>query len=78
MLKLFQRNNSKEKLKDRLKLVLSYDRANLSPGRLEDLKAELLAVIAKHFPEAARKAKIDLKQTEDRVTLKAHLPVEAD
>jgi len=71
----FMRDNSKGTLKERLKLVLAYDRANLRHGTLEDLKAELLAVLHRYLPEAAAKTKVAPKRTAERITLKAHLPI---
>lgn len=38
MFGLFGRNRSKDTVKERLKLVLSYDRARLSPGKMDALK----------------------------------------
>ena len=48
MFGLFRRKRSKDALKERLKLVLSYDRAKLTPGKMEELKQELLGVIGKY------------------------------
>ena len=75
MFGLFQRQKSKDQLKERLKLVLSYDRAKLSPGRMEDLKAELLAVIGKYFPADAGEYDVHLAQQGDRMVLTANLPM---
>ena len=41
--RLFGRKKSKDTVKDRLKLVLQYDRAKLSPGKMDELKVELVA-----------------------------------
>ena len=48
--KLFNRNQfrSKDIAKDRLKLVLVHDRIDFSPGKMEQLKYELLEVIARY------------------------------
>ncbi len=76
MFGLFQRKKSKDKLKERLKLVLSYDRANLSPGRMDELKNELLAVIAKYFPMEEDNYDVKLEQHGDRMVFVANLPVQ--
>ncbi len=76
MFGLFSRNKSKEKLKERLKLVLSYDRAGLTPGKMEDLKAELLQVIAKYFPSTDQEYDVKLEQQGSRMVLVANLPME--
>ncbi len=75
MFGLFGRKRSKDQLKERLKLVLSYDRAKLSPGKMEDLKAELLDVIGKYFPAEDSEYDVKLEQQGDRMVLIANLPV---
>ena len=72
---LFNRNKSKDKLKERLKLVLSYDRAGLTPGKMEELKAELLEVIGKYFPASADEYDVKLEQQGSRMIFVANLPV---
>jgi cell division topological specificity factor len=37
--------------KDRLKMVLVHDRIKLSPEKMEEMKAEIVAVIAKYLPD---------------------------
>ena len=37
--------------KDRLKMVLTHDRIKVSPEKMKDMKAEIIAVIAKYVPE---------------------------
>ena len=75
MFGLFGRKKSKDQLKERLKLVLSYDRAKLTPGKMEDLKAELLEVIGKYFPAEESEYDVKLEQQGDRMVLVANLPV---
>ena len=36
--------------RERLRLVLAHDRANISPGLLDMLKDEIIAVISRHVP----------------------------
>ncbi len=72
---LFNRNKSKDQLKERLKLVLSYDRAKLSPGHMEELKKELLSVIQKYFPSDEADYSVKVEQHGDRMVLVANLPV---
>lgn len=71
----FRRRKSKDQLKERLKLVLSYDRAKLTPGKMEDLKAELLEVIGKYFPADESEYDVKLEQQGDRMVMVANLPV---
>ncbi len=75
MFGLFSRKKSKDQLKERLKLVLSYDRAGLTPGKMEELKSELLQVISKYFPAAASDYDVKLEQQGSRMIFVANLPV---
>ena len=75
MFGLFRRNKSKDALKERLKLVLSYDRAKLTPGKMEELKQELLAVIGKYFPSDGTDYDVRFEQQGDRMVLVANLPM---
>lgn len=75
MFGLFRRK-SKDHLKERLKLVLSYDRAKLTPGKVEELKRELLAVIKKYFPADEQDYDVRVEQQGDRMILVANLPVQ--
>lgn len=75
MFGLFGRKRSKDRLKERLKLVLSYDRAGLTPGRMEELKSELLGVISKYFPADVKDYDVKLEQQGDRMVFVANLPV---
>lgn len=77
MFGLFGRRRSKDKLKERLKLVLSYDRAKLSAGHMEELKRELLSVIKKYFPAEESDYDVKVEQHGDRMVLVANLPVNA-
>lgn len=75
MFGLFRRNRSKDALKERLKLVLSYDRAKLTPGKMEELKQELLTVIGKYFPSDGTDYDVRFEQQGDRMVLVANLPM---
>ena len=75
MLRLFGRRKSKDELKERLKLVLSYDRAKLSPGRMEELKNELLEVIGRYFPSNETEYDVKVEQQGDRMVFVANLPL---
>lgn len=41
---------SGEVAQERLRLILAHDRASISPGLLEVLKDEIIAVISRHIP----------------------------
>lgn len=65
---------SKEALRDRLELVLAYDRANVSPGKIDALRADLLEVVRKHFP--AGESSIEVEQMGDKMVLSANIPLD--
>lgn len=75
MFGFFGRKKSKDHLKERLKLVLSYDRAKLTPGKMEDLKHELLEVISKYFPAEEADYDVKVEQQGDRMVFVANLPM---
>ena len=76
MFGFFGRKKSKDHLKERLKLVLSYDRAKLTPGKMEDLKHELLQVISKYFPAEESEYDVTVEQQGDRMVFVANLPMQ--
>jgi cell division topological specificity factor len=76
MFGFFGRKRSKDHLKERLKLVLSYDRAKLTPGKMEDLKHELLEVISKYFPAEESDYDVKVEQQGDRMVFVANLPMQ--
>jgi len=78
MFGLFKRRKSRDQLKERLKLVLSYDRAKLTPGKMEELKSELLAVIGKYFPSETQDYDVRFEQQGERMVLVANLPIKRE
>ncbi len=74
MFGLFGRQKSKDKVKERLKIILSYDRSGLAPGKMDELKNELLQVISKYFPADDTDYDVSLEQQGDRMVLVANLP----
>ncbi len=75
MFRFFGRRRSKDNVKERLKLVLSYDRAKLTPGKMEELKTELLGVIGKYFPSSEQEYDVRFEQHGERMVLMANLPM---
>lgn len=54
--RMLGKNNNPDKgsgatAKDRLKMVLTHDRIKVSPEKMKELKAEIIAIIAKYIPE---------------------------
>ena len=74
--KLFGRQpSSAAKARERLQLVLAHDRTDLSPDLLDQMREEILAVVAKYVEIDFEGGEVSL-ETEDRMTaLVANLPI---
>lgn len=70
----FSGKSSREQLKERLKVVLAYDRAHLSPGLVEQLKQDLLDVLKRYFPEEEG-ISIQVETLDDKMRLHADVPI---
>lgn len=66
---------SKEKAKDRLKLILISDRSQLSPQILEKLKEDLIKVISRYMEVDIGSLEVFLEREETQVALTASMPV---
>lgn len=67
--------SSAQSAKERLQLVLIHDRTDLSPGVLETLKDEIIAVISKHVDIDAPSVSINLSQGQRESRLIADIPL---
>jgi len=66
---------SAETAKERLQLVLAHDRSDLNPELLEQMRREILEVVARYVEIDLEEGDVSL-ETEDRVTaLVANLPI---
>ncbi len=72
---MWWRRRSKEKAKERLKLVLAYDRARLSPGLVENLKRDLLEVLRRYFPAQEEGLSVALEERGEKMVLIADIPL---
>lgn len=66
---------SKDAAKDRLRLVLMYDRKSLSPEMLNRIKDEMVQVISKYMEIDEAGVQVDLDQGQDQAMLVANVPV---
>ncbi|MCY4144848.1 MAG: cell division topological specificity factor MinE [Chloroflexi bacterium] len=61
-----RRQGSGATAKNRLRFVLQHDRIHLPPERMEEMKREILAVIAKYLVVDQDRVEIDLEQRDRR------------
>ncbi|HWI54623.1 MAG TPA: cell division topological specificity factor MinE [Desulfobacteria bacterium] len=68
-------SSSKNVAKDRLRLVLVHDRADVSPQLLEDLKEDLIKVITNYMEIDERALEVNFDNSDNTVALVANIPV---
>ena len=68
-------SSSGEIAKERLRLVLSHDRANISPGLLDTLKDEIVTVISRHVAIDADAVEVTFSQSARETRLVADIPL---
>jgi len=61
--------------KERLKLVLIHDRTDLTPGKMDKLKDELIEVISRYVDIDASAVRIDMTQDGREQRLLADIPI---
>ena len=66
---------SGQKAKDRLKIVLIHDRTDISPQLLDNLRDEMVDVLAKYMDIDTRKIEIALEHDDNAVALVANIPI---
>ena len=66
---------SKNVAKERLRLVLVHDRANVSPHLLEDLKEDLIKVLSNYMEIDERALEVQLNNADNTVALVANIPI---
>lgn len=69
------RKSSKEIAKDRLKVVLIHDRANISPEIMQCIKNEIIDVISHYMDINKSEMEISLEHDDNSVALMANIPV---
>ena len=70
-----KKKSSQDVAAQRLRLVLTHDRANISPGMLEVLKDEIIAVISKHLDIDTSKVIVDFTEDNRETRLVADIPI---
>lgn len=69
------RRSSKQAARERLKLALTYDRASIGYNALEQLRDEIIEVIAKHLELDQEDISIQLDRTMEQDKLIASIPL---
>lgn len=67
--------NSKDMAKDRLKLVLIQDRANMSPTMIEDLRKDLIHVISKYMDFDEKTLEVQMAEQDEMTMLEVNIPI---
>lgn len=68
-------SSSKNVAKERLRLVLVHDRANVSPELLTSLKNDLIKVISNYLDIDEKALEVSLDSSDNQVALIANIPV---
>ena len=77
LMKIFGKSekSSREIARDRLKVVLIHDRANISPEVMEHLRDDIIKVISNYMEMNQQDMEISLANDDDSVALVANIPV---
>jgi cell division topological specificity factor len=67
--------SSRNVAKERLRLVLVHDRADVSPQLLDDLKEDLIKVISNYMEIDEKALEVNLDTSDKTVALVANIPV---
>ncbi|HXF68579.1 MAG TPA: cell division topological specificity factor MinE [Thermoflexus sp.] len=66
---------ARETAKQRLQVILVHDRSDLSPGLLEVIKDEIIAVLSRHVPIIAEEVRVTVTQDARECRLVADIPL---
>jgi cell division topological specificity factor len=69
------RRHSANAAKERLQLVVIHDRADLTPGMLEMLKSDLIAVLSRHVEIDQPSVQVTLTRDRNQQRLLADIPL---
>ncbi len=72
---MLRKNKSKDVAKDRLRLLLVHDRANLSPELLQEVKQEIIQVINKYMEIDEESSEVNLTRGRNSAQLEANMMV---
>lgn len=66
---------SKDDAKQRLKLLLIHDQVDLTPGQLDSMKEEIMAVISRYLDVDSDNVELRLNREDGHVALVSSVPV---
>ena len=75
MFKFFKRNNSKKAAKERLKCVLSRDRANVTSEFLLKMTADIISAAVKYIEPDYESISVSIERNGNSACLMAKMPV---
>ena len=77
LMKIFgkEKKTSRDIARDRLKVVLIHDRANISPEVMDNLKDDIIRVISNYMEINKQDMEISLADDSESVALVANIPV---
>jgi cell division topological specificity factor len=64
--------------KSRLQMVLTHDRSDISPGLIDEIKDDIIAVIAKRLDIDPDQVVVNLTHTQRESRLVAEIPIRAN
>jgi cell division topological specificity factor len=62
--------------KSRLQMVLTHDRSDISPGLIEEIKDDIIAIIAKRLAIDPDHVQVNLTRTQKESRLVAEIPLQ--
>lgn len=68
-------NNSRDRAKSRLKLIIAHDRASINPDMLTAMREEILDVVARYVEVDREEMKFSLSNDQRMTSLTANLPI---
>lgn len=70
-----EKRNSSQIARDRLKIVLIHDRANISPEMMQCIKNDIIEVLSRYMEINKNGAEVSLENDSDSVALLASVPI---
>jgi cell division topological specificity factor len=71
----FGERNSRQDVKNRLKLILAHDRAAIAPDMLEAMRREILEVVSRYVDLDSEQMELTLDSSDRLTVLVANLPI---